>query len=89
MIGNAAEIHWASVTAIAGFVAATWLGCYLATHMTRNRMAQLATLTILSLAGYFLHAVLCLHVPAVEAGFLWRRFLGWFAIPPIPLWLHV
>lgn len=78
-----------SLTAIAGFVVAVWLGSYLATHTTRTRVARLATLTVLSLAGYFLHAVLCLHVPAVQAGFLWRRFLGWFAIPPLPLWFHL
>jgi hypothetical protein len=40
------------------------------------------------LALYFLHAVLCLHVPAEHAGFLWRRFLGWFVVPFFALWLH-
>jgi len=83
------EIQISSLMAIAGFVIALWLGCYLATHTTPTRIARLATLTILALAGYFLHAVLCLHVPAVQAGFLWRRFLGWFAIPPLPLWFHL
>ena len=83
------EIGISSLTATAGFVVTLWLGCYFATHTTRSRVAWLATLAILSLAGYFLHAVLCLHVPAVEAGFLWRRLLGWFAIPPFPLWLHL
>ncbi|MBI4787277.1 MAG: hypothetical protein HY782_09550 [Chloroflexi bacterium] len=89
MPGLPFEIGPSSFTAIVGFFISLWLGCYLVTHTTHSRVAWLAILTILSLAGYFLHAVLCLHVPAVQAGFLWRRFLGWFAIPALPLWLHV
>ena len=86
---NVSLSGWVSGMAVIGFAVTMWLGFYLATHMTGSKSARLATLCIVSLAGYFLHAVLCLHVPAVQAGFLWRRFLGWFVVPPLPLWYHL
>lgn len=76
-----------SVSAV-GFAAALWLGAYLAVAGQSQRTPRWAAASFFSLALYFLHAVLCLHVPAVHAGFVWRRFLGWFIVPFFALWVH-
>ena len=78
--------HWVSGT---GFVLSIWLGAFIATHVPRRPVSRLAYLSIFSLAGYFLHATLCLYAPAEEAGYLWRRYLGWFALAPLPIWFHL
>ncbi|MFN3285900.1 MAG: hypothetical protein ACK45F_06425, partial [bacterium] len=70
------------------FVVALWIGAYLTTARGKERAARWAAASLFCLALYFLHAVLCLHVPAVHAGFLWRRFLGWFVLPFLALWVH-
>ncbi len=58
-----------SAVAAAGFGLTLWFGCYLASRTPRLSAYRVATLFLLSLAGWFLHNVLCLHVPAVEAVF--------------------
>ncbi len=80
--------HSVSFVSAVGFAAALWLGAYLWTAGRNQGAARWAACSFFSLALYFLHAVLCLHVPAVHAGFLWRRFLGWFVVPFFALWLH-
>jgi len=77
-----------SAVSAVGFAAALWLGAYLWTAGRNQGTARWAACGFFSLALYFLHAVLCLHVPAEHAGFLWRRFLGWFVVPFFALWLH-
>jgi hypothetical protein len=77
-----------SAVSAVGFAAALWLGAYLWTAGRNQGTARWAASAFFSLALYFLHAVLCLHVPAEHAGFLWRRFLGWFVVPFFALWLH-
>jgi hypothetical protein len=79
----------ASAVPAVGFVLAVWLGAYLVTARGSEKTAVMAAASMFSLALYFLHAVLCLHVPAVQAGFLWRRFLGWFVLPFFAFWLHL
>ncbi len=78
--------HWAGSI---GFIFTMWLGVYLATHAPRSSPARLAILSLFALSGYFLQVVLCLFLPAQEAGFLWRRHLGWMILLPLPLWLHL
>jgi len=78
--------HWIGSI---GFVFTMWLGIYLATHAPRSSPARLAILSLFALSGYFLQVVLCLFLPAQEAGFLWRRHLGWMILLPLPLWLHL
>jgi hypothetical protein len=77
-----------SAVSAVGFAAALWLGAYLWTAGRNQGTVRWAASAFFSLALYFLHAVLCLHVPAEHAGFLWRRFLGWFVVPFFALWLH-
>ncbi len=78
-----------SNAAAAGFILSLWFGCYLASRRPRLATDRVAVLFLLTLAGWFLHNVLCLHVPAVEAGFLWRRTLGWLFIPALAFWYHL
>lgn len=75
-----------SVSAV-GFASALWAGAYLTTARGKEPASRWAAASLFCLALYFLHAVLCLHVPAVHAGFLWRRFLGWFVLPFLGLWV--
>ncbi len=79
----------AHVVSGAGFVLTLWLGAYLASHVPRSFPSRLATLSLFALSGYFLHVVLCLFLPAEQAGHLWRRYMGWFALWPLPFWLHL
>lgn len=69
----------------AGFVLTTWLGAYLTAHIPRSFPSRLAILSLFALSGYFLHVVLCMFLPADQIGHLWRRFMGWFALLPLPL----
>jgi len=78
-----------SNAAAVGFIISLWFGCYLASRRPAAATERLAVLLMLSLAGWLLHNVLCLHVPAVEAGFLWRRALGWLFIPALAFWYHL
>jgi hypothetical protein len=78
--------HWVGSI---GFIFTMWLGIYLATHAPRSSPARLAILSLFAISGYFLQVVLCLFLPAQEAGFLWRRNLGWMILLPLPLWLHL
>ena len=78
--------HWVGGS---GFVLSIWLGAYLATHVPRRVHARLAYISIFVLAGYFLYVTLCLFLPAEEAGYLWRRYLGWLSLGPLPIWLHL
>ncbi len=72
-----------------GFVLTTWLAAFLVAHRPRSMPSRLAILTLFALAGYFLHAVLCVFVPADQIGHIWRRNLGWLALWPLPLWFHL
>ena len=81
--------HSASPVAALGFLLAVWTGAYLLTHRVRSTESLLAVACTFALAGYFLHAVLCLNVPAVGFGFLWRRLLGWAVLPFFGCWLHL
>lgn len=78
--------HWVGT---GGFVITIWLGAYLTTNAPRSFPSRLAILSLFALSGYFLHVVLCLFLPAEEAGHLWRRHMGWFVLLPLPLWLHL
>lgn len=78
-----------SNAAAAGFILSLWFGCYLASRRPRLATDRVAVLLLLTLAGWFLHNVLCLHVPAIEAAFLWRRMLGWLFIPALAFWYHL
>lgn len=80
---------YAHVVGSAGFVLTTWLATYLAAHKPRSFPSRLAILSLFALSGYFLHVVLCMFLPAEQIGHLWRRFMGWFALLPLPLWLHL
>lgn len=80
--------HFVSSVSAVGFALALWTGAYLTTARGRERGTGWAAASQFCLALYFLHAVLCLHVPAVHAGFLWRRFLGWSVLPFLALWVH-
>jgi hypothetical protein len=77
-----------SLVPAAGFVMALWLGAYLISTRSEDQTAVLGAASMFSLAMYFLHAVLCLHIPAVQAGFLWRRVLGWSVVPLFAFWFH-
>ena len=83
---NAAISHWVGSV---GFVLTTWLGAYLASHVPRSLPSRLAILSLFTLSGYFLHVILCLFLPADQIGHIWRRFMGWLALLPLPLWLHL
>jgi len=83
---NATTSHWIGS---AGFVLTTWLGAYLASHVPRSVPSRLAILSLFTLSGYFLHVILCLFLPADQIGHIWRRFMGWLALLPLPLWLHL
>jgi len=72
-----------------GFVLSTWLGAYLVSHAPRSFPSRLAILSLFALSAYFLHTVLCLFIPADQIGHLWRRYLGWFSLVPLPIWLHL
>lgn len=78
--------HWVGTI---GFVITIWLGAYLATHSPRSFPSRLAIFSLFALSGYFLHVVLCIFLPAEQAGHLWRRFMGWFALLPLPIWFHL
>ncbi|MEK7326673.1 MAG: hypothetical protein AAB217_15630, partial [Chloroflexota bacterium] len=79
----------AHVVSSAGFVLTTWLAAYLTVHVSRSSPARLAILSLFALSGYFLHTVLCVFVPADQIGHIWRRYMGWLALLPLPLWLHL
>lgn len=72
-----------------GFVLTTWLAAYLTIRVSRSSSSRLALLSLFALSGYFLHAVLCAFVPATEIGHIWRRYLGWLSLWPLPFWLHL
>ena len=72
-----------------GFVLSTWLGAYLVSRAPRSFPSRLAILSLFALSAYFLHTVLCLFIPADQIGHLWRRYLGWFALVPLPIWMHL
>ncbi len=72
-----------------GFVLSTWLGAYLVSRAPRSFPSRLAILSLFALSAYFLHTVLCLFIPADQIGHLWRRYLGWFSLVPLPIWLHL
>lgn len=80
--------HPVSSVSAVGFAVALWIGAYLTTARGKDHTARWAATGLFCLALYFLHAVLCLHVPAVHAGFLWRRFLGWFVLPFLGVWVY-
>ena len=82
----ATESHVVSGT---GFVLTTWLAAYLVVHISRSSSARLAILSLFALSGYFLHTVLCVFVPADEIGNIWRRYIGWQSLLPLPIWLHL
>lgn len=91
MYGTGGAWAWrtpVSVVSAVGFLVALWLATYLTAARARDRAGLWAAASLFALALYFLPAVLCFHVPAVHAGFLWRRFLGWFVVPFFALWLH-
>jgi len=73
----------------AGFVLTTWLAAYLTVHVSRSSSSRIAIISLFTLSGYFLHTVLCVFVPAHEIGHIWRRYLGWIALFPIPIWMHL
>lgn len=77
------------VVSSAGFVLSTWLAAYLTVHVSRSSPARLAILSLFALSGYFLHTVLCVFVPADQIGHIWRHYMGWLALLPLPLWLHL
>lgn len=79
----------AHIVSSAGFVISTWLGAYLAAHVPRSSYSRLVILSLFALSAYYLHTILCLFMPAQQAGYLWRRFMGWFALIPFPFWLHL
>lgn len=83
---DATVSHWIGSV---GFVLTTWLGAYLASHVPRNLPSRLAILSLFTLSGYFLHVILCLFLPADRIGHIWRRFMGWLALLPLLLWLHL
>ncbi len=72
-----------------GFVLSTWLGAYLVSRAPRSFPSRLAILSLFTLSAYFLHTVLCLFIPADQIGHLWRRYLGWFSLVPLPIWMHL
>ncbi|MBI5350055.1 MAG: GAF domain-containing protein [Chloroflexi bacterium] len=72
-----------------GFVLSTWLGAYLVSRAPRSFPSRLAILSLFALSAYFLHTVLCLFIPADQIGHLWRRYLGWFSLVPLPIWMHL
>ena len=83
---NAAMSHWVGSI---GFVLTTWLGADLASHVPRSLSSRLAILSLFTLSGYFLHVILCLFLPADQIGHIWRRFMGWLALLPLALWVHL